>query len=457
MARLLIIVLLWFTMLPAASVQVPFEALAEPLKQSTGPIEKLSQQAIMQPNKMLLRHYLESVASTLLVGQELANAKDIDREIVQAYLKELRELSRKKESIDALYRQSLNKAIDQSDKKSFEDLVSVPLEPLHQPRIRSDVIAFYQKNFPKNSIKSVDALCDDQKLESDSLQYIAEQEQAYEEHLKILKRADAQKIKRSAKIGSRNSVMVVEETKANGDIVFEAENLNPFLVTLSLDFEKLTNLKSDHSLPLYVEVPGRTKKEILRLIPILKSAATEHLSSYGWLKGSAFAQHDDSYVYQLPFAKGSSVEVSQGYNGGLSHKGLSSYAIDFPLPVGTPIYAAREGDVVGVDVSNDIGGASPAYRPYMNFVNIRHADGTLGNYFHLKRGGSAVKIGDKVKKGQLIAYSGSTGYCTAPHLHFSVSKVDPVSMRRPMNLPVKIQTMQGLVTNPCKGDRYTVQ
>ncbi|MDD5211350.1 MAG: M23 family metallopeptidase, partial [Sulfuricurvum sp.] len=114
-------------------------------------------------------------------------------------------------------------------------------------------------------------------------------------------------------------------------------------------------------------------------------------------------------------------------------------------------------EVVGVEVGNDLGGPYPQFRPYMNYVNIRHTDGTLGNYYHLKFGGAAVKIGDTVKKGQLIAYSGNTGYTTAPHLHFSVSMVDPVSMRRPMNLPVKIQASEGLVTSPRCGDHYTVQ
>jgi murein DD-endopeptidase MepM/ murein hydrolase activator NlpD len=150
------------------------------------------------------------------------------------------------------------------------------------------------------------------------------------------------------------------------------------------------------------------------------------------------------------------VYVSQGYNGGMSHKGLTAYAIDFPLPVGTPIYAAREGVVVGAEGSNTLGAASPEYRRYANYVIVEHDDGTMGNYYHLRQGGAAVRIGEKVKKGQLIAYSGNTGYTSGAHLHFSVSTVDPVSMRRPMNLPIKIQTAEGIVTNPHQGDRYTV-
>lgn len=411
----------------------------------------------MQPNKTVLKRFLEGVDTALYIGRELSGSREIDSEIVQAYLKELRELSRTKESIEGLYRQSLNQAMAQSDKKSFEDLVSAPLEPLNQPRIRSDVIAFYQKNYPKNSLKTVDVLCDEQKLEVQSIRYIEEQEQAYEEHLKVLKRSEAQKIKRNVKIGSRNSVIVVETIKENGAIIFEAENLNPFLVTLAFDFEKLTNLEANRSTPVYVELSGKTKKEILTLMPINRSLSTDYLSSYGWVRGSAFAKHDDNYLYRLPFANGSRVKVSQGFNDSPSHRGMSAYAIDFSLPVGTPIYASREGEVVGIEVSNTLGGDSPKYRPYMNYLNIRHSDGTLGNYCHLMQSGAMVKIGDKVKRGQLIAYSGSTGYCTAPHLHFSVSMVDPVSMRRPKSLPIKLETLEGIATYPRDGDRYTVQ
>lgn len=445
------------SMLQSTPLQLPYSTLAEPLQKSAGSIETLRHKPIMQPNQILLSNFLEGIESTLIVGGELANAREVDKERLHAYLKDLRELARKKEAIEAIYRQSLTTAMSESDKKSFEDLVSVPLEPLHHPRIRAAVIAFYKKNYPHHSIKSIEALCDEQELENKSIQIAIEQEQAYEEHLRILKRSEVSSVKKMAQIGSRNSVILSADTGANGRIEFEAENLNPYTVTLSVDFESLVNLKSSTKLPLYLEIPGRSKKKILELFRIDPKGLSDYRSSYGWVRGSAFARHNDNYLYSLPFARGSTVRVSQGYHGETSHKGLSAYAVDFPVPVGTPVYAAREGIVVGADGSSNQGGASPEYRKFANYVILEHNDGTMGNYYHLKQGGAAVNIGQKITKGQLIGYSGNTGYSSGPHLHFSVSMVDPVSMRRPMNLPVKMQTVSGIVTLPHKGDQYTVQ
>lgn len=457
LVRIAFLFLMSFGALFGGSAPHLFDTLAEPLQKSTVSIEKLSQKPVMEPNKTLLRNFLNAVETTLSVGRELSGGKEVDREVLNAYLQELRDLSRTKESIESLYRKSLDAAIAQSDKKSFEDLVSVPLDPLHHPRIRSEVIAFYQKNFPHHSIKSIDALCDEQALEQKSIQIAIEQEQAYEEHLRILKRSEVSALKKIAQIGSRNSVILSAESNGAGGYEFEAENLNPYTVTMSIDFESLTNLKTASTLPLFVEIPGRSKKRVLELSRVSSASGVDYRSSYGWVRGSAFATHQDSYVYKLPFLKGADVHVSQGYHGETSHKGLSAYAIDFPVPVGTPIYAAREGIVVGSEGSSNFGGTSPEYRKYANYVIIEHSDGTMGNYYHLKQGGAVAKIGQKVAKGDLIGYSGNTGYSSGPHLHFSVSKVDPFSMRRPMNLPIQMQTMQGIVNLPRKGDRYTVQ
>lgn len=457
MVRVGFSLLIGFAILYGASVPLVFGTLADPLQKSTASIDKLSQKPVMEPNKAILRNFLSNVDTTLSVGRELSDAKEVDKEILNRYLKELRELSRTKESIDDLYRKSLHAAMEKSDKKSFEDLISAPLEPLHHPRIRSEVIAFYQKNYPHHSIKSIEALYDEQALEQKSIQVAIEQEQAYEEHLRILKRSEVSGVKKTAQIGSRNSVILSAESNGVGGFEFEAENLNPYTVTMSIDFESLTNLKASGNLPLFIEVPGRSKKRVLELSRISSASGVDYRSSYGWVRGSAFAVHKDEYLYKLPFLKGAAIHVSQGYHGETSHKGLSAYAVDFPVPVGTPIYAAREGIVVGSEGSSNLGGGTPEYRKFANYVIIEHSDGTMGNYYHLKQGGAVAVIGQKVAKGDLIGYSGNTGYSSGPHLHFSVSKVDPVSMRRPMNLPIKLQTLQGIVTLPRKGDQYTVQ
>lgn len=457
MVRVGFSLLIGCAILYGASVPLVFGTLADPLQKSTTSIDKLSHKPVMEPNKAVLRNFLSNVDATLSVGRELSNAKEVDKEILNRYLKELRELSRTKESIDDLYRKSLHAAMEKSDKKSFEDLISAPLDPLHHPRIRSEVIAFYQKNYPHHSIKSIEALYDEQALEQKSIQVAIEQEQAYEEHLRILKRSEVSGVKKTAQIGSRNSVILSAESNGVGGFEFEAENLNPYTVTMSIDFESLTNLKASGNLPLFIEVPGRSKKRVLELSRISSALGVDYRSSYGWVRGSAFAIHKDDYLYKLPFLKGADIYVSQGYHGETSHKGLSAYAVDFPVPVGTPVYAAREGIVVGSEGSSNLGGGTPEYRKFANYVIIEHSDGTMGNYYHLKQGGAVAVIGQKVAKGDLIGYSGNTGYSSGPHLHFSVSKVDPVSMRRPMNLPIKLQTLEGIVTLPRKGDRYTVQ
>lgn len=457
MVRIVLVTLIGSAVLSGGSEKMPFYSLADPLEKSAVSIEKLSQKPVMQPNQTLLKGFLEKVRSTLAVGAELSGMAKADQEVLKSYLNDLRELSRTKESIDSIYRRSLGAAIAGEDKQSFEQLVSTPLEPLHQPRIRSEVIAFYEKNYPKKSMHSIESLREEDELESKSMQIAIEQEQAYEEHLRILKRSEVATVKKTAQIGSRSSVILSAEANAAGGFEFEAENLNPYTVTLSIDFESIRNLKPSAKVPFFIEIPGKSRKKVLELSRIVPTQGIDYRSTYGWVRGSAFAVHNDNYSYALPFRKGSIIRVSQGYHGGITHKGLSAYAIDFPVPIGTPIHAAREGIVVGAEGSHNAGGLSPDFRQYANYVIIEHGDGTMGNYYHLMQGGAAVAVGQKVAKGDLIGYSGNTGYSSGPHLHFSISKVDPVTMRRPMNLPVKIQTAEGIVTLPRKGDRYTVQ
>lgn len=128
------------------------------------------------------------------------------------------------------------------------------------------------------------------------------------------------------------------------------------------------------------------------------------------------------YLYRLPFKKGKKYRVNQSFHGKFSHHGpISQYAIDFQLEIGEPVHAAREGMVIKTQSHfTEHGG-----REYLNKANriiIIHDDGTTASYVHLKYKGVLVKNGEKVKKGQLIGYSGLTGFTRGPHLHFVVRK-----------------------------------
>ncbi|MCM1002585.1 M23 family metallopeptidase [Wolbachia pipientis] len=99
------------------------------------------------------------------------------------------------------------------------------------------------------------------------------------------------------------------------------------------------------------------------------------------------------------------------------HKG-----VDYAAKFGTPIYAAAEGVIEYV---GNNGG-------YGKYIKIKHKNGYSTCYAHMSKFSSDVKLGSKVKQGQVIAYVGSTGIATGPHLHYEViyngKHVDPLTI-----------------------------
>lgn len=129
-------------------------------------------------------------------------------------------------------------------------------------------------------------------------------------------------------------------------------------------------------------------------------------------------QEDTSYVYWLPYAEGTTHRLVQGYFSSYSHRNRA--ALDFKMKPGTAIHAARDGVVSRIVEENDKGGWNRKYRQYANLVIIQHYDGSRAGYWHLKKDGVLVNLGDSVTKGQKIALSGTTGFTAFPHLHFIV-------------------------------------
>ncbi|MGP1954443.1 MAG: peptidoglycan DD-metalloendopeptidase family protein, partial [Arsenophonus sp. NC-QC1-MAG3] len=84
------------------------------------------------------------------------------------------------------------------------------------------------------------------------------------------------------------------------------------------------------------------------------------------------------------------------------------HGVDFSMPIGTPILAVSDGEVIMAKYSRAAG----------NFITIRHGSQYSTRYMHLRK--LLVKPGQRVKRGERIALSGNTGRTTGSHLHYEL-------------------------------------
>lgn len=183
-----------------------------------------------------------------------------------------------------------------------------------------------------------------------------------------------------------------------------------------------------------IELPARGKVRG----PLFRPAgpgAWKYSWTYRYNFGSCRVR-EASEPFTLPWAPGRTFFTGQAFNGSRSHRGEDRYAVDFPMPEGTPVHAARAGLVCYVRDEFSEGGWRPELRDRDNHVIIAHEDGTLSRYLHLRKGGAAVSLGDWVNTGELIGYSGNVGYSNEPHLHFDVVRpgTDLVTQTVPFQL-----------------------
>ena len=102
--------------------------------------------------------------------------------------------------------------------------------------------------------------------------------------------------------------------------------------------------------------------------------------------------------------------------------GRLEHALDFICDEGMSFYAALDGEVVSVVDHFKEGGPEEHFFDEGNRLVIRHANGEYTAYEHFEYKGLVVKFGDQVEEGQLLGYTGATGYILkgVPHLHFEV-------------------------------------
>jgi murein DD-endopeptidase MepM/ murein hydrolase activator NlpD len=238
----------------------------------------------------------------------------------------------------------------------------------------------------------------------------------------------------------------------DGDLTrFFVENNEYSEITMTLDMS-VVNLKGSVEFPYTATFPARKVTEAFTLSPVECGAKWEYTYTNYYKLGSNCAQHDDDCLYELPYGPGSKFKVTQGYNGKFSHTGSNQYAIDWQMPEGTLVRAARAGVVVRVKDDSEKGGPSMDFDRFNNYILIRHSDGTLGHYCHLQKRGCLVSVGQTVSAGEFIAHSGNTGFSSGAHLHFCVFKTKDGRTR--LSLPVKFKTSEERGVTLLSGHAY---
>ncbi len=126
---------------------------------------------------------------------------------------------------------------------------------------------------------------------------------------------------------------------------------------------------------------------------------------------------EDASPYVLPYPVGESSLIRQGNCTNVSHQGSDKFAYDFAMPIGTLVTAIRGGVVLLVEEGfedtdrSTLGG---------NFVFVSHDDGTGAEYVHLTRDGALVSVGQRVRQGDPVGLSGTSGRAGEPHLHLGL-------------------------------------
>jgi murein DD-endopeptidase MepM/ murein hydrolase activator NlpD len=198
----------------------------------------------------------------------------------------------------------------------------------------------------------------------------------------------------------------VNEKPGLRNLVITANKKAPFKKAITV--EKKDFPITDLTITAEQKKEGYTVKKLLRNI---KNNNTVQFNNI--LKTLTYERHfDKPFINPLDQVKvtGSYGDIRKNGNSKVQHLG-----VDLQAAVGTPIYAINDGKVMFAKSLPDYG----------NTMIISHGIGSFSLYLHLSK--FTFAVGNSVKQGDLIAYSGDSGYVLGPHLHFSL-KVGGVSV-----------------------------
>lgn len=168
-------------------------------------------------------------------------------------------------------------------------------------------------------------------------------------------------------------------------------------------------------------------------IPFLQDTITEFFDEQGNSLRKAFLKNPlDAFRITSKFSNARFHPILKRYR---PHHG-----VDYAAPVGTPVKTI--GDGVVIEKGFQRGGAG-------NFLKIKHNATYTTTYMHLSRFAKGIEKGRRVTQGEVIAYVGSTGLSTGPHLDFRVhmnnQPVNPLTIESPPCLPIRPELMDSFL------------
>jgi murein DD-endopeptidase MepM/ murein hydrolase activator NlpD len=237
-------------------------------------------------------------------------------------------------------------------------------------------------------------------------------------------------------------------------IVLIAQNTYFAPIQIAFRLNAIENMSADTRRTGLKVLPPRSETELVVVGKVVEDIDLRFESEFEYLPGEPGAEHRPTQPYRLPYALSTAVRVSQTYPDQKTHiDPASQQAVDFVMPIGTDVFAAREGIVIevagdffesGTDLAED--------GPRANVVRVLHDDGTMALYVHLNWNTIRVVPGQHVSRGEYLADSGNTGFSTGPHLHFVVQRNQGGSL---LSVPLQFADANGSPIVLATGGTYT--